>query len=267
MNEHEKVNVICENLCLEEGMTKKDIINLFHEANLISLSDDGEFYYTDILDREPVTGEVFRIWFNNGSLDSETGQINLSVTKEENRTATYPLKGINANQLNIFGRPVDVWFDYDHFEILESKSSISVGVGTNQQTQEITSGWSRATININHVINMSGNRLTLDTSTRSVSIGEGVRKVRISANGLVKGISGVMGVGVQVIRNNETVATYYAGYMATSNTTMWVHGGLGSVEMAVQENDEIKMFVTADKAGTATIHNESYTNLTVEQID
>lgn len=262
---HEKVYAICENMCMEETLTKEGITNKIVRVET-PVAYQGAFYY-DILDRQPVLGEVFRILLDHPDMASETGELMLSMAYPDNTTATYPLKGINGNQANSIGRPVEVWFAGNCYKLVDFKSSICVGAKADPQDITISTAWGANYISLETINNQTGNKLTLDTYTKSIYVGEGVKKVRISAHCLARGVTGYISSQIIIMRNNTRVNAFNGLYSKSNDVNLWRGSATGIIETEVQEGDEIRLSITSDVTGTIKVSTASAVYMTVEEID
>lgn len=96
----------------------------------------------------------------------------------------------------------------------------------------------------------------------TVKIGAGVKYVRISGNGMLRGIANTSQV-VVLMHNNTQIG---AGYFSDSSTSTWGTIGISPITIPVQEGDIIALAVGAGATGTLVIAGGTYTYINVEVV-
>lgn len=135
-------------------------------------------------------------------------------------------------------------------------------------TAILTSNWAQNTNN--EVIipfdktSIIGIKLSYDTSTNSVVIGNGVSKILVSANAVISATNSNVGdvIELDIIKNNSISNAIAIGVRSND----WLSLGAGNVLIDVQEGDKIQLQVWNNTTkGIAIYRNSCY--LTVEVIE
>lgn len=131
-----------------------------------------------------------------------------------------------------------------------------------------TTDWGQNTSNTAIVpfnkTNIIGTKLSYDTSTNSVVIGNGVSKILVSVNAVISATNSNTGdvIELDILKNNSLSNAVAIGVRANK----WLSLGAGNVPIDVQEGDKIQLQVWNNTTkGIAIYNNSCY--LTVEVIE
>lgn len=143
-------------------------------------------------------------------------------------------------------------------KLLEN-NSMTIGLNTNTNFT-INAAWNYQTIPLDKIRTQIGTRLTFVNN--GIKIGAGVKRVRVSGNGMMCGI-----IGQQILlltHNNTTISTGYAHPPGTGN---WSVISLSPITIDVKEGDMIYLKYGAGTTGTLKIAGGMYSYLTVDGVE
>lgn len=138
-------------------------------------------------------------------------------------------------------------------------NSMTVGLNTNTNFT-ISTAWNYQPIPLDKLRVNTGSRLKFENN--GIKIPAGVKRVRVSGNGMLCGI-----VGQQILlltHNSTTISTGYAHPPGTGN---WSVISLSPITIDVNEGDMIYLKYGAGSTGTLRIAGGMYTYLTVDVVE
>lgn len=158
---------------------------------------------------------------------------------------------INANATELENVETEV---YD-------KNIITVGLSVNTNVS-IGTAWTYYTLNMNTLIASIGSKLTFNSSTHRITIGSGVSYVKVSACGIVRGITNDIELNIR--KNGTIIGT---GASRWTNTNYYMNLAITDILVPVSSGDYIDMAIRAGATGTVVVAGGQYCKLTVEVVD
>lgn len=158
---------------------------------------------------------------------------------------------INANATELENVETEV---YD-------KNIITVGLSANTNVS-IGTAWTYYTLNLNTLNTSLGDKLTFNASTHRIIIGDGVSYVKVSACGIVRGITTDMEINIR--RNGAIMGTAANRW---TNANYFMNLAITEILVPVSSGDYIDMAIRTGATGTVVVGGAQYTKLTVEVVD
>lgn len=144
---------------------------------------------------------------------------------------------------------------------LNEKNIISVGLSANTNVS-VSATWTHYSVNINNLVASLGTKLTLNTSTHRVIVGDGVSYVKVSCYTLIRGIAS--GIEFNVRKNGTAIGTIN---VQPSNTSIYETGAFTDILVPVSSGDYFDFTIRAGGTGTITIAGGVSTGITFEVIN
>lgn len=187
---------------------------------------------------EPTGGEDGDVYLKLSSSDNSVDKVgDLSTLTTDDRSSVVAA----INELN----------DIHSMSICLSANA-NITVSTTWTYTKLNLATDKAVIGSGKLIKQNG----------TVKIGAGVKYVRISGNGMLRGIANTSQV-VTLMHNNTQLG---AGYFSNSSTSAWGTIGISPITIPVQEGDIIALAVGAGATGTLVVAGGTYTYINVEVV-
>lgn len=140
------------------------------------------------------------------------------------------------------------------------KNIITVGLTANTNVT-ISATWTHYTIGLNDLTASLGSKLTFNTSTHRIVVGDGVSYVKANAFGLFRGINGSIEFNIR--KNGTTIGSTS---VQTSNTSAFWNGAITDMLVPVSSGDYFDITFRSSATGTITAAGGNNTKLTVEVV-
>lgn len=144
---------------------------------------------------------------------------------------------------------------------VSEKNIITVGLSANTNVS-IGTAWTYYTLNMNTLIASIGSKLTFNSSTHRITIGSGVSYVKVSACGIVRGITNDIELNIR--KNGTIIGT---GASRWTNTNYYMNLAITDILVPVSSGDYIDMAIRAGATGTVVVAGGQYCKLTVEVVE
>lgn len=144
---------------------------------------------------------------------------------------------------------------------LNENNIISVGLSANTNVS-VGATWTHYSVNINSLVASLGTKLTLNTSTHRVIVGDGVSYVKASCYTLIRGIAN--GIEFNIRKNGTTIASIN---VQPANTSIYENGSITDMLVPVSSGDYFDFTIRSGGTGTITIAGGVSTGITIEAIN
>lgn len=164
--------------------------------------------------------------------------------------------------------------DDESLEITEGNNQLNVGeelskidaniitIGLTSNTSvSIGSKWTHYVLGLNNLTASLGSKLTFNSSTHRIVVGDGVSYVKANAFGLFRGITGSIEFNIR--KNGTTIGSTS---VQTSNTSTFWNGAITDILVPVSSGDYFDITFRASATGTITAVGEGSTKITVEVV-
>jgi len=140
------------------------------------------------------------------------------------------------------------------------KNIITVGLTANTNVS-IRATWTHYPLALNDLDASLGSKLTFNSSTHRITVGDGVSYVKVNAFSLFRGVTGSIEMN---IRHNGT--TIGSTAVQTSNTSAFWNGAITDILVPVSSGDYFDISFRASATGTVVVGGVGNTKLTVEVV-
>lgn len=144
---------------------------------------------------------------------------------------------------------------------VNEKNIITVGLSANTNVS-IGTAWTYYTLNLNTLNASIGSKLTFDSTNHRITVGDGVSYVKVSACGLLRGVTSDIEIN---IRRNEAIMGTAANRW--TNATYFMNLSITDILVPVSSGDYFDIAIRTGAIGTVVVGGGQYTKLTVEVID
>lgn len=144
---------------------------------------------------------------------------------------------------------------------VNEKNIITVGLDTNANVS-IGIAWTYCTLNLNTLNASIGSKLTFNSSTHRIIVGDGVSYVKVSACALARGITNDIEINIR--KNGSIIGT---GANRWTNAAHFMNLAITDILVPVSSGDYIDLAIRTGATGTVVVGGGNYTKLTVEVVD
>lgn len=144
---------------------------------------------------------------------------------------------------------------------INDKNIISVGLNANTNVT-VSATWTHYSVPINTLKASIGTKLTFNSSTHRVIVGDGVNNVKMGCYTLIRGIA--TGLEFNVRKNGTTIGNIN---VQPSNTSIFENGAITDMLVSVSSGDYFDVTVRAGATGTIVVAGGASTGITFEVIN
>lgn len=140
------------------------------------------------------------------------------------------------------------------------KNIITAGLTANTNVT-VSATWTHYTLGLNDLTASLGSKLTFNSSTHRIVVGDGVSYVKTNAFGLFRGINGSIEFNIR--KNGTTIGSTS---VQTSNTSAFWNGAITDMLVPVSSGDYFDITFRSSATGTITAAGGNSLKLTVEVV-
>ena len=144
---------------------------------------------------------------------------------------------------------------------VNEKNILCVGLNANTNVS-VSKTWTHYNININNLVASIGDKLTFNSSTHRVIVGDGVNYVKVSCFVAIRGIANSIEYNVR--KNGTTIASTN---FVVPNAGTFVPSSIANMVVPVSNGDYFDITIRAAATGTAIVAGGTNYGLTIEVIN
>lgn len=143
---------------------------------------------------------------------------------------------------------------------LINKNIITAGLTANTNVT-VSATWTHYVLGLNDLTASLGSKLTFNSSTHRIIVGDGVSYVKVNAFGLFRGINGSIEFNVR-----KSGTTIGSTSVQTSNTSAFWNGAITDMLVPVSSGDYFDITFRSSATGTITAAGGNSLKITVEVV-
>lgn len=140
------------------------------------------------------------------------------------------------------------------------KNIITAGLTANTNVT-VSATWTHYVLGLNDLTASLGTKLTFNSSTHRIIVGDGVSYVKANAFGLFRGINGSIEFNIR--KNGTTIGS---SSVQTSNTSAFWNGAITDMLVPVSSGDYFDISFRSSATGTITAAGGASTKITIEVV-
>jgi len=205
-------------------------------------------------------------YMNSGTFYVEVSDLLSTWTNSMNVTKGIPVFEFGEDDVQVNG---DLYIaDTDRTNKINVKEElekidtniITVGLTANTNVT-VSATWTHYTLGLNDLTASLGSKLTFNTTTHRIIVGDGVSYVKVNAFGLFRGINGSIEFNVR-----KSGTTIGSSSVQTSNTSAFWNGAITDMLVPVSSGDYFDISIRSSATGTVTVAGGNSMKITVEVV-